>query len=320
MVGENWVVFLVICLPVIAVILGLIVYAKNNNRLPNLLGVETWLSKYIVPILVFAILAYTGALFNTPFINVFVAIEFIALVAVASVSTFNYVQTAKQLKQAVGGDTSNYYLYLFGFLNISAFFVALAVLQSSEFHILAIVFIYAFFSLANIRQMKLSVVVSSSASAAVNKKRRVFSIFSANWLGQENGPSALGFTVVLLLILISPRAHSFFDSIIPFLHSLISEETHKKSPSAYYEEIKAFAAGAATFHLTLSVLKYTAIIQREDVTEVALSKATWDQQGKIAIREISIRSRNSWKKRIIIALISSIILASAIAILDKYKV
>lgn len=325
MASGKWIGFTLFLFLLLPTVVGIVYYRIKNKEFPDLSQIENWLSKYYAVCLTLLVLGGIGALINAPFKNVFVFLEYVALVTVAAVSTYNYIKTASHLKQALDGDDTKGYKFIYGVLNILAFMAALVLLNYTEFHILSVVCIYVFFSLANITQLKLTTLplsdeITQNANAAQrDTKKSIFAVFSASWLSDENGPSALGFTVVLLLILIAPRLHTIVEFFIPFLHSVIGEGMHNRIPIDYYEDIKAFAAGAATFHLTLSVLKYAAIIKNVDVTEVALERANWDHNGEIAITDISLKTCASWQWKAKFAIITSATLAVMIFFLNMIK-
>lgn len=188
--------------------------------------------------------------YNSPPATMFAAIEFGVLCFVSACSTANYYLTYKVMGDAEQPLSDRVFFGLI-LLNLVLFIAATALLERTELFLLVVLAIYLAFSMVNIVQVKKLIADQKSSPSYFRA-----TVTSAIWLKEENGPSVVAFTIVLALLL-----------GITGYHLLFSE--HELEDKFYYQ-VKAFAGGAATFHLVLSVLKYGFVLIKQDVVEESI--------------------------------------------------
>lgn len=183
--------------------------------------------------------------------NLFVGLETIILCVVSGLSTGNYYLTNVAMTEA-GSPLKGAHFWRLIFINLALFVAATILVEETEIFALVIAAIYLMFSFSNTTQ-----VLSLAASNQSTEPHFRATVTSAIWLKEENGLSVIAFTVVLGTLLFITLWHLFWVSSHPTYDN-------------FYFQIKAFAGGAATFHLVVSVSKYWLIYRKKDVVETTL--------------------------------------------------
>lgn len=165
----------------------------------------------------------------------FIQIETIVLIIIGAISTHNYSLSIIKLTEITDGETI-WQQVLVTVCNVGFFTFAIFHLRHPTWHIFGIILIYAGFSINNVLEIK--ALFSSALVNHVTAQRQ--RIVDRNiWLRNENVPAIIGFTIIAIT-----------------LSGLILLEYPDSQGEQVIKSLKAFAAGAATLHLSLSVLKY----------------------------------------------------------------
>jgi len=181
--------------------------------------------------------------------NLFAGLEMVSLCIVSGLSTGNYYLTRVAMAEA-GSPLKGARFFSLVIINVILFAIAIWLVELTEIFVLIVTAIYLAFSFTNTYQVK---------TLAISKEKtephfRV-TVTSAIWLKEENGISVVAFTFVLGTLLLITASHLIFGHI---------------AHDEFYLQIKAFAGGAATFHLVVSVFKYWLIYRKKDVVETTL--------------------------------------------------
>jgi hypothetical protein len=251
--------------------------------------IDKLIGKYLWPVSALVATLATGIYFNGFEHNVFFVLEMIVLCLFAGLSTYNYKTLRRRL--AVAGATNDRELLLnvFTLLNIGGFAFAAAALRSAPLHVAAVTLIYIFFSMANIRQVTVLLALPASNK---NRKRYIATVEGHTWLREENGLSALAFMIISIALVVI----AIFDA-----------DSSQRAEKYFFEPLKAFAAGATTFHLALSVFKFAKIVQQDDITEAVLLKVRWSQNATDTLNSVSVAVCDQWRKIILgVAIVTSI--------------
>lgn len=296
----------VILMAAFGFLIGFFIYFRRNRahdtRRVSLFSwdnLEKLLDQFLWPIIALAATFLAGAYFNGIELNVFFVIEMIVLCTFAGLSTYNYKSLKRRLTGAGVTSDRELRMKVFTLLNIGGFAFAAATLKSAPLHVASVTLIFIFFSLANIRQVTVLLGLPSSNRT---KKRYIATVEGHTWLSEENGLSALAFMVISFAILLI----AIFDS-----------DSSQRAEKYFFEPLKAFATGATTFHLALSVIKYGKIVQQEDITEAVLQRVRWSQDAANRLHSGSNDVCNRWQKIIIGVSIITFILATASYLFTK---
>jgi hypothetical protein len=259
-------------------------------------NIEHMLNKFLYFILAILSLGAIGWLYHKQF-TPFSFTEFITLVVVGAVSTTNYRRTA-QIIENVTDKLTRFYLYTFATFNVLFFLLAILFLHKVEVHILMIVLIYSCFSFTNINQVYRLSKIKPDANTSDDKKTEwvIATVLGATWLKEENGIAIIAYTTVILAIWILPMSNGKWQ----WLHIDANQDVFRKL-------LEAFAGGAATFHLALSVIKYTLSLRKDDVTEETLRALQWNPAKEDKITGIA-RLFHGWLWTIIAFTLAAIVL------------
>jgi len=214
----------------------------------------------------------------------FEVVELLVLVVVAFFATRNYHITFKKL-EAAGEDTDLYAKTIAIIPNIAAFAGATASLKYPTLHLACIVGIYATFCVTNLQHMS---ILLQKTSGATKVKLRLAE--TTNWLRDENGPSFAAYILV-----------TFFIAVLAFRES--------GSTSDWVVHLKAYAAGAATFHLSLSVFRYWRLIGSEDMMEGLLGRVIWNDAATNWLSARATDTERQWKQWLLPLVVLAVIVA-----------
>ena len=173
------------------------------------------------------------------------------LIIVGGLSTVNYYFTSSSMKKA-GKSLNLFYSHIVIIINVGLFCVSILLIEKAELFALVVYFIYYLFSRTNLNQLK--VLLENEKD---QKEHYEVFIESYLWLAEENGISTIAFTSVFAILFGLAFIHWWENDW--FVHW-----------DYFYTTVKAFIAGAATFHLTVSVIKYYHVLSRSDVVEESL--------------------------------------------------
>jgi hypothetical protein len=208
--------------------------------------------------------------------DLYQALEAAVVALVGVFATYNFGSVGNKIANVLtelagdrgGISASDFANELYMTANIIAFSLALGLLalkHSPDLYILGIFLVFLMFASSNLRQAEVLNVLLAQHAGCSNLPRQTGALLMdvAKWLASENGPSMGCYSVLAVLAAFS---------------------IHNKAE----ESFALFSAGAATFHLFVSVLNF--LSGNKNPLDHALTHITWgetDSHGVTVLYEIT---------------------------------
>ena len=197
-------------------------------------------------------------------------LEFLALVFVGSAAYGNYTNLERLLQKVTNNSLEKFEIPKFAMLNALACLLGIILLSYSEMHVLSISWMYILFCFHNLKQIEVLSELSTNSQITSEPEFNVCAALGITWLQEENCPSVIAYTGILafmflasLIMLVVPlhdKIHNDWGWADGRLPEIIHQWIRSLTQSPVKTQLKAFAGGAATLHLVLSVLKYKFIV------------------------------------------------------------